>query len=327
MKLLLAVPAVLLVASTPAPAPDLAFALEGGASVTKTIETNLSAVLDEMSFVMNGEEQDAPMDEEISADFGFEVAVTDTYGAAEDGRPSHVVRAYETLRAHGESSDTDEGFDEELGDLSGKAVKFTWNAETSEYDAAWEGDAGDDDLLGVLREDLDYRMLLPDGEVSAGGSWEVDGAHLPSVLLPGVSLAGLMSDSGPLELDQSIELDWDEIFSTAEGTFTFKGTEGDLATIEMVWEFDTSLDIDPADVGIPEDGPEVALLQVDPSLRLEGVLVWNTARGRFESLSYEGEGEISVEVEMSISFGEDSLTFEQGMVFGITLQSESTASE
>ena len=80
----LAAAAPLLVASNPS-ATKLTFSPTAGSSLTKTFSNSVEFALDDMSMMMNGEEN--PMMPQIEMAMESIVGVTDTYGAVADGKP------------------------------------------------------------------------------------------------------------------------------------------------------------------------------------------------------------------------------------------------
>jgi hypothetical protein len=333
----LAVTAPLLVASKPN-AIKLTFSPAAGSSLTKTFSNSVEFALDDMTMLMNGEEN--PMMPQIEMDMAMEstVGVTDTYGSISRGKPTKLTRTFDEISTEMDISmvvDAMGQVQEEnptgsgSSDLEGETVVFTWDADDDEYVVSFPEDEGDDDLLENLVEDMDLRALLPKDEVSEGDSWD----------LPLVSLIDILGPGGDLKLD--FEMDGQEVSGgpppemmvnfremmgdmlEGEATATFAGmTEVDgarLAVIEIEIEIDTAKDMSELIMELmgeelPE-GMDFNLDRVDVEFAYEasGQCLWNVAGGHAHSLSLEGEAVIAMDMEINMDFGGQSMAMEMSM--------------
>jgi hypothetical protein len=130
------------------------------------------------------------------------------YSAVAEGRPSKLLRTFDALSQNMDfeisvpmDGGTPPQFDSTSA-LEGKTVAFTWNAEKGDYDIAFAGGEGDNDLLERLTEDMDLRVFLPAKEVAADDTWDV----------PLGSLKNLFSPGGDLKLrPEGMEIDEEQV--------------------------------------------------------------------------------------------------------------------
>ena len=333
----LAVTAPILLASKPS-ATKLTFAPAAGSSLTKSFSNSVEFALDDMSMLMNGEEN--PMMPQIEMEMAMEsnVGVTDTYDSVSNGKPRKLTRTFDEISSEMDVSmvvDAMGQVQEEnptgsgSSDLEGETVVFTWDADDEEYVVSYPEDEGDEDLLENLVEDMDLRALLPKDEVSEGDSWD----------LPLVSLVDLLGPGGDLKLD--FEMDGQEVSGgpppemmvnfremmgdmlEGEATATFAGmTEVDgasLAVIEIEIEIDTAKDMSELieelmGEEMPE-GMDFNLDRVDVEFAYEasGQCLWNVRGGHAHSLSLEGEAAVALDMAVNMDFGGQSMAMEMSM--------------
>ena len=116
-------------------------------------------------------------------------------------------------------------------ELEGSTVVFTWNDDDGEYELSFpEGEEGDAELLEGLTEDMDFRALLPDGELSEGESYDIDLAGLVDVMAPGGDLKIEMevdgADGAAMGPDPAMMSDFRQFFEdVVEGSATGKFVE------------------------------------------------------------------------------------------------------
>jgi hypothetical protein len=123
------------------------FAPGAGTKLTKTFDgPGRGSRSTPCACLVNGEEQDVPMDEEPAGTGTYSIVVTDTFKALEEGRPIRppalVRRGLRTV----ESSDGDSS-EGSLDDLEGKTVHFAWDADAGAYDVTYEGGEGEEEAL------------------------------------------------------------------------------------------------------------------------------------------------------------------------------------
>ena len=164
LRPLLAAPSLLVLA---APADQLSFAPDAGASVEKTLEVSLEFNLEDffMSFAGNevtlemmGEEADKTFTGDMS------IAVTEQYVKSDNGRPLDLLRTFDALSLEMSDGSESEEMDE-FTDLEGRTVRFLWSEDDDAYDVTFHEEDGDEEMLDGLSDDMDLRMLLPDDEV------------------------------------------------------------------------------------------------------------------------------------------------------------------
>lgn len=333
----LAVTAPVLIAFKPS-ATKLVFAPTAGSSLTKIFSNSVDFSLDDMTMLMNGEEN--PMMPQIEMDMVMEsvVGITDTYDSVANGKPRKLTRTFDEISTEmdismvmdmmgqvQEENPTGSG----SSDLEGETVVFTWDSDDEEYVVSFAEDEGDEDLLENLVEDMDLRALLPKDEVREGDSWD----------LPLISLLDILGPGGDLKLNFEMDgqdvgggpppemlVDFREMFGEmleGEATATFAGmTEVDgvsLAVIEIEIEIDTAKDMSELieelmGEQIPE-GMEFNLDRVDIEFAYEasGQCLWNVRAGHAHSLSLEGEAIIAMDLEINMDFGGQSMVMEMSM--------------
>ena len=325
----------------------ISFAPREGSSLTKTFTNTMSFGLDDMSMLMNGEENPMMPEIEMDMDVTSSTTVTDEYVSMGRGRPLVLQRTYDEIgtemnvevivEALGQSQqESPSGAG--TSPLEGETVIFTWDDEYDEYKVTFPEDAdSDEDLLENLIEDMDLRVLLPDDEVSEGDSWDIPLAGLVDVLSPGGDLkldidmdGGMgMGGASPEMMSNMREMFGDML--EGQATATFSGTrEVDgvtVAVIEIEIEIDTARDMSEFLEGVMgdeiPDGMDFTLDRVDLEFALEatGELLWNIRAGHLHSLELEGEAAIALDMEMGMDFGGQSMSMEMSMEMSGTMES------
>lgn len=300
-----------------------AFGVSAGSALAKTFETKGHIVLEDANVLFNGEQAELeqmgiPADLEVT--LGYDLSCTDTYESVEELRPLILVRAFESMRFHSESNDGSEEEDK----LGGKTVRFEWDGGAESYKKSFVGEAGDEEDLDVLREDLDLRVLLPEGEVTEGDTWRVDGIGMLELWLPGVDVRAKLEggDLGeaPPELIASLMtlVEGLSIECTYLGELEEGGTR--LAQIGLVADVDHSVPIDPAFMSNEPDAPTFEWDHFDARIELDyqGTLLWNLAEGRCASFDSQSDGTLNLDVQFEIpDFG---LAVEGQLEFSLELE-------
>ena len=305
------------------PADEVAFRVEDGVTLDKTFETTVVLTLDEMRMVANGEEQDTSM-------FGLEIDMTnasslhfiDSYIKTEGGRAMELVRTFESLAANIETSQNNvqQGSSDlsvtSVSELEGTEVRFTWNEEEGEYDAAYadEDFDGDVELLSDLAGDADLRRLLPEGSVAKDDSWEVDASVILDLMSPGgdLKLAAEDVEGDGQQSDPMSEMSFGEMMGDVDGeiTCTYKGLmelEGvNYASIEFDIDVTSSNDLtelmqteaeeEQADIDM-----EFNSVDVEMAIEGTGTLLWDVRGGHFSTLEFYGEIEQIMDMSLSMS--------------------------
>lgn len=314
------------------PRDTVSFAPGQGTSITKIFVTKGALELDDMSVLMNGEDPGDMMPEmEMQTTWTQTVTVTDEYLKMGRGQPALLSRSFDSIGQDMEvetsvdmmgSLEENDASGEGTSELEGKTVLFAWSEDDEEYTAKYpENESGDEELLEGLVEDMDLRMLLPDGDVSEGDEWELDLSRLATVIAPGGNLhvdieidgvdaamggpdPGMMSNLS--ELMGEIE---------GEGTAEYTGTREidgiTVAAVKVNIDINTARDMtemmeDMMGDQLPE-GIEVNFdrLDVEFTYEGEGLLLWNVEGGHVHSFEITGEVTMAMDMEVSMNMGEE----------------------
>ena len=202
--LLFAAPALLALAPKTggtAEAERISFRPTEGASVTKVFTNTMVQDLENMSVLMNGEENAMMPEVDMSMETVSRITVTDTYGKLSAGRPTLVRRTFDDIdMSFGMEMSADGGLGggeqqtskgKGSSPLKGRQVDFTWDEEEGDYNRTWvdaEARGKEQYLLADLVEDMDVRRLLPVKDLEVGESYTIDLIGLVDVLAPGGDL-------------------------------------------------------------------------------------------------------------------------------------------
>jgi hypothetical protein len=203
-------------------------------------------------------------------------------------------------------------------ELAGKKVVFTWNTDKLEYDKAFDPEEEKVELLKELAEDMDFRALLPEGEVKEGDTWKPDVSKVRYVFSPGGSLA-----LKPENADEaSMQMGSEDIsaLSSAMG----ESLEGEVlaklvgvkdvdgvscATIHLTFKVHSATDmteqarkmIEKNELPPGVESLEIDHLDLEFKFEGEGDLVWDVAGGHFKSFDLSGESSIKSEQGMKLA--------------------------
>lgn len=321
------------------------FAPAEGLTLKKSISLVNEMVLDDMRMLMNGEPPPMAMEMEMAGTTNVTISVTDQYVKTGEGRPAKLARSYDELSSNSNMDMTVPMAGEQKieatgsSELTGKTVHFTWNAETSSFEAAFPEEAqADEALLKDLVEDMDLRGLLPEGDVSVDAEWDVDPAYVMEIIGPGGDLK-IKADNPEFEQMSmgSMGGDLRQMMGDVNGTFKgkFKGfrEEGDLklAVIALTLDVESSSDMTElmreqiAKQEIPGGEMSIESADAEMTLKGEGELLFNAAAGHFHSLSLSIESTQIVDTAMTMSMPGQEMKLEQGMDFSATITLEATA--
>ena len=325
--------------SARAPFQELVFAVEEGAVVSKSFSSSGSFNLEDAQVMFNGEE--APLDQigmedGIDVEFEVEMGCTDTYETMGevDGepRPTVLLRAFDAARRAYEDQDGD-GEDEELS-LVGTTVRYAWDEGLGAYDTSFVGDEeGDEEDLEGLREDMDLRSLLPEGEVDEGDSWTPSGSAVLELLIPGFDVdeaLGGDDDELPAPVRERIQQMFEDL--TLECTLAGEVEEDGvtLQRIDLVATLEDTIAVDPEWIMDEEEeaeNPEMTWDHFDAELEfgLEGSVLWNAAEGRFQSYDCDLEGTVVVDAALALeAFG---LEIEATLEFSMRTEANGSATD
>ena len=321
-------------------ATELVFEPEEGTALARTFVFDTTAALDELAVEVDGEDLSAMLGE-----FSFEVEGVQTYQArdefvsVEDGRVVELHRTYEKLAGESEtmvdaamaSETTDSTVSSEL---EGETVVFTWDPDAEEYDkASGDGSDVDEDLLQGLSMSMDLSGFLPDEPVEEGDSWEIGVMNLAALYMPGGNL-GLLPDEMPdvegFDMDAMTEMmskyqTWamDQLEDWVDGsaTATFSGVQEvdgvRVAVIDI--EMDMAFEADFTDVmeeilsevlsqmDIPMDiDVTISSVVFDLDTEGEGKLMWSIEGKHGHSLDLAVDYDFDMSFEMSFDAAGES---------------------
>jgi hypothetical protein len=344
-KLLLLTLAVPALVSLAVPGDRLHFAPEAGTELTKSFNTTVELSLDEMRMVMNGEEQDPSMFEmEMTMTNSSEYSWTDTYMSLGEGRPTQLVRSFDTLSNMTTTSQSNQftgsvDFDvSSTSELDGVSIVFTWNEEDGEFVASFpEDEEGDADLLEDLTEDTDLRGFLPEGAVAEGDTWSADPGYLINLLGPGGNLKlvpneeDLPDGAGP---QPGSDLSFNEMLGEIEGEVTceYKGLRDvdghKLASIAIEIDVSSANDLTELikkkmeEIDLSAQGVEMDFQSADVELAVEGegTLLWDVEGGFFSSFEFSGDMSQTMDMAMSMNTPGGDMDIEQTMEMSGTIE-------
>ena len=327
-----------------APASEIAFSPAEGHSVTRSWITKSQFSLDDMEMSMNGNPMPMEMEMEMDMDMEMTFEVTDTFVAMMDGQPSVLRRSYDVLDSNGsfvmEAAMLPDGGDdrtiEASSELEGKAVLFTWNDEDEEYEVVFDESEGDEELLEGLTENMDFRALLPAGDVAEEDTWEIDVKTLTEILAPGGDMGlvpeldeeEMMGMSGMQDLSRGMnDMLGDLLEGEATGTFKgFQDVDGtNVAAIGITVSIESSNDmtekVEEAMGELPIEA-EVAIdyMDVEVEIEGEGVLYWDVEAGHAHSYEMSGSMSFITDMGMSITMGDQDMEMEQTMEMSGTFE-------
>ncbi len=317
----LSVSASLILCSFALPGGELRFAVQAKTRVSKVFDAKMALHSTGISVRVDGKDHDASMGGlTVHLDQSTHVEQHDEYGAPKAGKPTTLKRTFDKLEGkfvqrlelpegapeHGptETSTT------RSSELEGKTVVFTLGDE-GEYKVAFEDGKGDADLLEKLEEDMDLRGLLPDGEVEADKSWEIDAKEFHSVLnLPGGELK--LKAEGDTESDTKLS---QQLQEHAKGKVkgTYKGQrEVDGHKYALV-VFEAELESQGQRENSAKAGGGATDLKVAYSA--EGELLWDGEAGHFHSCKLGSKLTLTMKDTRTIEQGGESHEYERTTEF------------
>ena len=217
--------------------------------------------LDDMQMTMNGQEPPMMPEMDLTVTQVSEVEISDEYISVRAGMPLEIERTFDSLSMNSEMAmevdmmgqvQSEEMPSTASSELEGTTVTFKWDADEEEYVIAFTDGEGDKDLLEGLTADMDFRSLLPDGEVDVDDEWGVDISAFTAVMAPGGDLKLISEEveSGMMGMNSEFgsTSDWFSEDVEGEVTATFTGTrESDdgvaLAVIEITVEIENAVDM------------------------------------------------------------------------------------
>lgn len=300
-------------------ADELEFHPKAGAELKKSLKVKADLKPEKLDFTVNGESM-PPENLLGSGDTAMQlklaVDVTDKYVQSKDGRPTDLLRTFDSLALSYEAGE-EKGDAPKFDQLEGKTVRFKWNADNETYEKTFHESKGDDSLLEKLSEDMDVRTLLPAKKVSEGDTWELAGDKVLPLFLPGGLPGEIASDSDKEEAKTAFEevhnalakfqdelkfqckykgSHEDDGAKVGQIEFTFSGKgKADLShlieTLGAMEESDVHPDVDAGS---------------DLDLQGSGTLLWDLADGRIHSFNMHADASLDLDVKSSFDVDGES---------------------
>jgi hypothetical protein len=320
---LLALPAACALCALPL-TDEISLGVDAGTALRRTIVQELSMELAEMTMIQDGEEvpPEAFADFEMSMRQSDRIVVTDTYVEMDGARAKRLKRTFDELTGEESQSQTPPGGEaqEESADrsseLEGKTVLFSLGEDGDEYEVAFEGEEGDEALLGELECDMDLLALLPSGDVEEGEEWELDIAAFDEALSPGGDLAIVSPDDTEDDSEEQFEKN-----RKGSATATYLGrreVDGiEVAVIELKAELETFAESEETGEGDYEGLNTTTRMEIE--IDFEGELAWNVEAGHAQSFKVEGTGTVRFINEQSFESDEGSFEGTQTMRMDATV--------
>ncbi|MCH2106989.1 MAG: hypothetical protein MK291_10140 [Planctomycetes bacterium] len=325
---------------------EIAFGVESGSTITKSFEFETEMTLDNFDMTMNGQEPPMMPGMDMTVLTTINIEVEDTYSKVDGGRPTMLTRSFETLSGSsdvameldimGEVQSQDMSVASESV-LEGEAVEFVWNEEEGAHEATLpDGSSLDEEDVEGLVEDMDFRSLLPDGEVDEGDEWEVPLESIHLILAPGGDTKLVpeeMEGMGGLGSGSEMGSANDYFNEDVEGEFTAtfagmrKTDDGEVAVIKFSFELSNAVDLTDQtreameDSDLPAEVGEMEIEHVDIEVEYEGEgeLTWNLEAGHFHTFEATGEFGMIMDQAMVINAMGQEMALEQNMEFSGSL--------
>jgi hypothetical protein len=317
------------------PAPRLKFAPEEGSSLTKTIENKATLSLDE--FTVTGTGGQAPS-MEMTMTLHQKVVVTDQYVKMREGAPQKLVRSFDDMSGEasasmkstvlGEKNTHDQNIRSKSA-LEGKKVVFEWDPDEKTYKKAFDPEEEDEnEVLKGLDENMDFRQVLPAGEVKEGDQWDIPLGSVRTIFAPGGNLAMVpetadaTSTKPGTETSSMSNMMGDKLEGTATGTLagivTVEGVQ--CARIHLALDVKSSLDMtDVARKNLESTGEqpgfELQKVGLDFGFQGDGEVVWDLSAGHFRSLDVSGQMSIRTSQSSKFDIAGKSITVDETKSF------------
>ena len=273
----------------PTAAVEIVFAPEEGTVLRRTHQNEMEASQTGYVVTVDGEEVEGVLEAaEMDASGQERIVVTDEILSVGEGRPLWLRREFEVLSSENtwEFEGEEEPLEESLVcDLEGKTVDILWDEEEEEYRFTVTEDE-------ALAEDMDYRVFLPDGEVTEGESWELGREALLRIIWAGGIMGFYEAQTESAESmirRQQGEMDAVE----AEGEATFEGVREErgvrVAVIAFELEMEQEYEYEPE---VVEAEYETMVRVLGSNRTFEGELVWDLEHRHLQGVFIEVEGEI-----------------------------------
>lgn len=289
-------------------------------SLTKVSEMSLSFEIGDISMIVSGNDMSNSIPADVGGDMTMNMTWTDKYVDTQDGKPMELIRSYGDMEGSmemGGGGETENNEIPEFDALSGKSIRFKWNAEKNAYDIAYHECEGEEKNLIGQQADMDFRWALPTKEVAVGDKWTVSTEFMREMLESmknsdfgedGAEVAAIMQD----ELFPQLEKLIDKIKASCE----YKGTRDEegvnAGVVAMTFEGEGTLDLKSMLESVmaaqmPEGMDiqfEVSKAELTFKITGKGELLWDIASGHIVSAEQEAE--------FTVNFGLDASVDAQG---------------
>lgn len=307
LSALLAAP---LLALLPPVADDLSFHPSDGTEVTRLYSLDLAFQLDDLSAVVAGQdisEMIAQGDMSVAAEIALKV--TESFVRSAEGRPLELIRYFEETRGEigpeGESEPIDN-----VDELEGKRVRFLWNEEEGAYDVSYHESEGEEEILQGLGPDMDLRALLPDKQVAAGDTWNVDSRQLSSVLLFGAQPQPVDGEAAEL-FDSALKPQLEALLEQFKTTCEYLGERDvdgrKVGAVAVVMHGEGKIDLSELilnmvrmNSGGEQVQVDVAKAEVALTFDSKGEFLWDLAGGHLRAFDMSGDSDLSIEISATI---------------------------
>jgi len=298
------------------PATKLAFAPKAGSEAKKTFSLEADLSITELTGDMNGQPLPPEATEQLTSQgilINMALAVTDVYAATKDGKPTELLRTYDSIEIETEMGEETTPNDDAKA-MEGKTVKFTWDEKESEYSKAFHESEGDEALIKELEADMDLICLLPSKDLDDGDSWEVPAKDLSTLFFPGGLIGSAEADSEGPDMSAIVEEMQSEFEKAAEAfkvTCTYKGVaeKDGMKVGEVAFVYDGKMSMDMSDMlqqVIEEQGGDQEMPPMDLTFTLgmgmkgEGTLWWNMSENRLHGYEMTADADMELAMEMNM---------------------------
>jgi len=169
---------------------SLTFSPAQGSVIQKTWITGHQLYVDSFFHTVDGKRE--PVEMRVGITTERILQVVDEYQETSAGRPLRLRRTYKQIEQVTTLSPLVADFEpsrtEQTTPLLGSSVVFTWVEDEKDYGRYYDAEEGDESWLPGLTEDMDFRMLLPEGPVSLGQTWKLEARQLRDLLANGGDL-------------------------------------------------------------------------------------------------------------------------------------------
>jgi hypothetical protein len=294
---------------------EILFAPADGLALVKTFE-----VVSEMDAETSSEHGGSTS----SSNSERKLVVTDRVISAEDGRILRLERTYEEVASEGENyvefgDQSHESSQSGSSEIEGATVAFEWDEDEEEY--LTESDDVSDDALEELLFDLDFTLLLPDGDVEEGDEWSLDPDGYRSVMdvwegLPweyensdGETTSSSDEEGGDVPEPETDESEDGELVVTFTGTRDEDGVTVAVLSLSGEIEADRTMDM----THEFEQGSTEVHSETSESREISGEALWNLESGHLLSLVIEVELSASGTSDNTTVFGDQEFEMESEM--------------